>query len=158
MTKVLIKVISVILCAAMVAGCCFVGCGKALTREQLLETIKTEFPEAHVNEKSGSIYFYTDEESSESLHIYNEKYADISKEDFSIDNLKSLEDTKKIMNIVMPVFVPEWSSFDTNKFISISEPNAEFTQWENPFEFYNIGSRELHAANATASMHIWVRY
>lgn len=161
MTKVSIKVISVILCAVMVVGCCFVGCGETLTREQLLERIKTEFPEAHINEKSSEIYFYANEESSESLFI-NNKYSDISKQNFTINNLKSLNNTKRILNVVMPIFVPEWSSNDTSNFISISEPNDQFTQWNNQCEFYHVGSWAVYALNGKAygysSMNIWVQY
>lgn len=129
MTKVSIKVISVVLCAVMMVGCCFVGCGKTLTREQLLETIKTEFPEAHINEDGVDIYFFSDENTSEYLNLNpQDNLLDYS---FYINNLSTLENTKKILNTIMPSFSSDWNNGYTEKFISCANPNEGFTQWNN---------------------------
>lgn len=129
MTKVSIKVVSVILCAVMVVGCCFVGCGKTLTREQLLERIKTEFPEAHIGESDRYIYFFSDENTSEYLNLHpQDNLLDYS---FYIDNLSTLENTKKILNTIMPSFLSDWNNGYTEKFITCADPNEDFTQWNN---------------------------
>lgn len=129
MTKVSIKIISVILCAVMVVGCCFTGCGKTLTREQLLESIKTEFPEAHIGESDRNIYFFSDEDTSEYLNLSPQD--NLLDFDFRIENINSLENTKKILNAVMPLLSGDWNNGYTEKFISCAEPNEDFTQWNN---------------------------
>lgn len=154
MTKVSIKVISVILCAVMVVGCCFVGCRQdtILTLSQLLDEINEYFPEAHINTCPNSdelycIFFYKDEERSPFLDAgINKNNIDtknISRSNFELHRLKSKEDIIKILNTIMPNFINGWNENDSNSFVSIAKPNADFTEWENSHHSYEVADRKI---------------
>lgn len=148
----IVKVVSVLLCAVLVVGCCFVGCESApsLTREELLEIIQDDFPEAHIgtspySENSEILFFFEDESSSECMTIPQNPEKDIDR--FSIDRLSSMKNTIKILNSVMPNFIPEWTVNDTDSFIELAEPNETFTEWNNEPALYKIGEHHVFVAN-----------
>lgn len=146
MTKVSIKVISVILCAVMVVGCCFVGCGNQYmpTLEQLLPHIQKEFPEAHIGafpvahlgelpeeykEKCSSVIFFFEDENKSEYLLYQP--VDTPKETTRCNfmRLSSVENTKKQINVVMPLLDHEWTDNNADELILNGEPNEDFTDW-----------------------------
>lgn len=150
----IVKVVSVLLCAVLVVGCCFVGCesDSSLTREELLEIIQDDFPEAHIgtspySENGEILFFFEDESSSECMTIPQNPEEDIDIYLVSIYRLSSMENTIKILNSVMPNFIPEWTVNDTDSFIELAEPNETFTEWNNEPALYKIGEHHVYAAN-----------
>ena len=128
MTKVSIKVISVILCAVMVVGCCFVGCEddniNDVTLTQLLEALKVEYPDAHIyngilydsngemDVNGGTFILLTDSENSGMSvgrffgYDNNPDEYSVSKSQDSVNiyQIKTKEDCKKILNTIMPLY------------------------------------------------------
>lgn len=164
MTKVSIKVISVIMCAVMVVGCCFTGCGQRkvndVTLRQLYDALKTEYPDAHIF--SGTVYNDDGEiEVGESTEIflsdgckgtyvgrfmfdygdldeYNTSN-DLRKTDIQIENIKTESDFINILNAIMPLYCDNWDKGTTDSCLKHCEPNADFTKWENPQSFVYEG-------------------
>ena len=128
MTKKSIRILSLILVAVLLVVCCFTGCGEknktlAYTNDQLCDIIKEEFPEAHVSkDHSRIIFFFDDERNSEYL---------LTGPLIVIENLKSAENTKKILNTVMPIYAESWTSFDADEFLSVAGSSEDFKRWED---------------------------
>lgn len=176
MAKVLIKVISIALCAVMVVGCCFVGCNTVTVNDvslaQLFEALKTEYPDAHIF--SGTVYNDSGEieigESTEiflsdgckgtyvgrflfdygDLNEYNTSN-DLRKNDIQIKNIKTESDFMRILNVVMPLYCNKWNKETTNSCLEHCKPNADFTKWENPKSFV-YGGIKIYGINSNDEM------
>lgn len=156
----IVKVVSLLLCAVLVAGCCLVGCDStpSLTREELLEVIQDDFPEAHIgtspySEDGESLFLFEDESSSECMSIPQNSEDNIEK--VNIYRLSSMENTIKILNSVMPNFIPEWTAADADNFIDLAEPNEAFTEWNNEHALYEIEEHYVIAANNDDGMAVY---
>lgn len=157
----IVKAMSLLLCAVLVAGCCLVGCNStpSLTREELLEVIQEDFPEAHIgaspySEDGEILFFFEDESSSECMSIPQNSEDNI--ENVNIYRLSSMENTIKILNSVMPNFIPEWTAADTDNFIDLAKPNETFTEWNNEPALYKAGKCYVYAAHDGYDMSIMV--
>ena len=155
MTKVSIKVVSVVLCAVMVVGCCFTGCDKEpeLTLTKILESIKDEFPKAHIGLEPYAkvhevLFFREDELSSEFL--------DGEDDFFLLQNLINIDDTKNILSAIMPKIVFSWGDNDTEKLIIGAKPNESFTEWGLDYKTYEIESWRIYACNLSEGMGIMI--
>lgn len=145
MTKVSIKVVSVILFVVMIVGFCFAGCDNQYmpTLEQLLSHIQKEFPEAHISATPDEEYsdecplavFFFDNESESEYLLYLPSDSPDETAYCSFMKLTSLDNTKKLLNAVMPLLDNEWTNDNTNELITKANPNEEFTDW---FYMYNI--------------------
>lgn len=146
MTKVSIKVVSVILFVVMIVGFCFAGCDNQYmpTLEQLLPHIQNEFPEAHIGafpvnhlgelaeeykEKCSSVIFFFDDESESEYLLYQPVDTPEETARCNFMRLSSVENTKKQINVVMPLLDQEWTDSDADELISNGEPNEDFTDW-----------------------------
>ena len=144
MTKKSVRMLSLILAAALLVVCCLSGCGDTLTIEELCEMVKEDFPEAHVAEveitdklDDGTLqtftprrlFFFKDEATSE--YLTDETFRNGDRAMFSFYNLRSAENTRKILNAVMPIIVDGWTTSDTEDIISEGNPNEDFTKWMN---------------------------
>ena len=155
MTKVSIKVVSVVLCAVRVGGCCFTGCDKEpeLTLTKILESIKDEFPKAHIGLEPYAkvhevLFFREDELSSEFL--------DGEDDFFLLQNLINIDDTKNILSAIMPKIVFSWGDNDTEKLIIGAKPNESFTEWGLDYKTYEIESWRIYACNLSEGMGIMI--
>ena len=145
MTKKSIRILSLILAAALLVACCLSGCGEermtiAYTTDQLCDMIKEEFPEAHVNkDNSNIIFFFDDEQNSERLLSGPPTCVLV----IFIENLKNAENTKKILNTVMPIYAESWTPSDADEFLSVARPSDDFKRWEDEDAYIEVDGIEV---------------
>lgn len=115
MTKISIKIISVIMCAVMVVGCCFVGCEekpqyKEVTKQEVYEAFKAEYPDAEIVGEDHKLYLKPDSEYPYVGNYWLDLNSTATPIGFSLDATTS-DDTKKMINILMGVFY-DWTNAD----------------------------------------------
>lgn len=147
MTKVSIKVISVILCAVMVVGCCFVGCdGKPqyneITRQEIYDAFKRLYPDARLEPDEHNLYLSKNSKypcignywmDLESVAIPEEFSFWFSCSDDNADN-----DLKKCLNCYLSLFYDDWSEENLYEFTKGYEDAKNHTPIYYDYYFKNI--------------------
>lgn len=159
----IVKAMSLLLCAVLVAVSCLVGCDStpSLTREELLEVIQEDFPEAHISNGyydeslENKIAIREDEKNCEWFVSYS-KTNDISRESFDLRKLFDRDATKELMNTILPVFIEKWDESDTLQVMILSKPNGQFTEWGDEYEIYEKSGWRVFAINYSDGMSICV--
>lgn len=163
----IVKVVSLLLCAVLVAVSCLVGCEQdttpSLTIEELLEVIQEDFPEAHIPDASMSNSYsyngYSGIDKKIAIGKYEKKCPwflsyqpsstdkDIGFSSFKLTRLSGWDETIKLMNTILPVFIENWDESDTLYVMCVSEPNDQFTEWGDEYEICEKSGWRVFALN-----------
>lgn len=159
----IVKVVSVLLCAVLVAGCCLVGCDQdkrptdynEITKQDVYDAFKELYPDAELNAEEHEMYLNKDGK----YPIIGNYWLDI--EDKATPNefnfyIKSAEDVEPILNCYMKLFYDDWSDDNMEEFYefyTITDDSVE----DNYSEDYTFHGWSFHVFYSERDEEIYIR-
>lgn len=141
----IVKAMSLLLCAVVVAGCCLVGCEQdkrptdynEITKQDIYDAFKELYPDAELNAEEHKLYLNKDGE----YPIIGNYWLDLDSvaipEEFSF-NIKSAEDVETILNCYMKLFYDDWTDDNMEEFFefyTITDDSVE-DNYSEDYEFH----------------------